>query len=290
MTTLLIGYGLVGHYIADQFETMNSDIVTMDELDKEIENKNSLHINSRVYCSSQLNTICDQHKINSIVIAAGVMSKYIRSYFEEALSKEANMIQSIVTAISNNNRIKRIIYLSSFAVYGSTQRMDERDPISPSSPYGIIKAYNEKLLLQIPGHIDVKIIRPVGVLGPIHGKSGNWMSTALCAIYYDRISPSSIKQLIHADHYVDVREVASLVYHLNFTDLDFSIINIGSTVNRGSKLLIDTINQVWNKKIKAHNNQKKQEINIDRYYELGLSENYMLEDTIKFIGEVYEEC
>jgi len=66
------------------------------------------------------------------------------------------------------NKVRRVVYTSTGAVYGravSRHDIDEETPVQPDSPYGESKLQGERVLLEFPD-LPVVIVRTVTVWGP----------------------------------------------------------------------------------------------------------------------------
>lgn len=93
-----------------------------------------------------------------------------QSVFSPAAINDLNIapMNNLLVAAANND-IKKFVFTSSMAVYGSQKPpFDESLERKPDDPYGVGKAYCERML-EIFGHtydIDYTIIRPHNVYGP----------------------------------------------------------------------------------------------------------------------------
>jgi UDP-glucose 4-epimerase len=96
--------------------------------------------------------------------AAEGLSPFIRKYnYQNNLMSTANIVNACI-----NNRVKRLVFTSSMAVYGSSvPPFDETLPRNPIDPYGVAKAACEQDI-EIAGKqhgLDWCIIRPHNVYG-----------------------------------------------------------------------------------------------------------------------------
>ena len=89
-----------------------------------------------------------------------------KTYFEVNALGTENLIEA---CIEHNNRLKKLIYLSSQAAAGpspSGANKKESDPCEPVSPYGKSKLHGEQSALCHSHELPLVILRPCSVYGP----------------------------------------------------------------------------------------------------------------------------
>lgn len=100
---------------------------------------------------------------------------------------EANVTGSAVAArAAVQAGIRRIVYVSSFAVYGApdTSSIDEDAEVAPITEYGRMKVAAEQSLREEAAGVELKIARLCGIYGRVHdeARAGAWpriLTTAL---------------------------------------------------------------------------------------------------------------
>lgn len=96
-------------------------------------------------------------------VAHGKTSKKDGSEFNFNYSSTRDLIY-----IAHRLKVKKFIFLSSIAVYKSTQEIDEDTPMKPSTNYGRSKLRAEEILKEAcsEGNLKIVVLRPPLVYGP----------------------------------------------------------------------------------------------------------------------------
>lgn len=162
--------GFLGSNLADFFIKKNFEVIGCDNLvGGDIKNVNK---KVKFYKAN-----CEDLKLMSKIIHGSSILIHAAAYAHESLS-----IFSPYTICSNNvsgstsvfsaaiaNKIKRIIYCSSIARYGSARQpyVEDDEPV-PLDPYGISKLASEKILQSLckVHNIEYNIAVPHNIIGP----------------------------------------------------------------------------------------------------------------------------
>lgn len=173
MKTSLVtgGAGFIGSHVADHLLKMGHKVIVLDDLSGGFErnvNKKCIFISGSVNDLKLIEKIFNENKIDYVfhlaAYAAEGLSHFIRRFnYENNLSGSINLIN-----LSVKHKVKRFIFTSSIAVYGSNQTpMVESLTPEPEDPYGIAK-YAIELDLKAAYHmfgLKYTIFRPHNVYG-----------------------------------------------------------------------------------------------------------------------------
>lgn len=97
---------------------------------------------------------------------------------------------SLVRCIQKIKTVKRLLYMSSTAVYGFLDELKAEDEPFPSNAYGISKLKGEQYALLLKNNLDVKIIRSGNIFGFNHCMRGEGV---INAFFFDAIINGEIK-------------------------------------------------------------------------------------------------
>lgn len=165
------GAGFIGSHVADHLLKMNHKVIVLDDLSGgmlENVNKNCIFIRGSIVNGKLLNKIFKNYKIDYVFHLAAYAAEGL-SHFIRKFNYRNNIIGSInLINRSVEHKIKRFVYASSIAVYGTNQlpMVENLDP-KPEDPYGIAK-YAVELDLKAASKIfdlDYTIFRLHNVYG-----------------------------------------------------------------------------------------------------------------------------
>jgi nucleoside-diphosphate-sugar epimerase len=302
MTTLIIGAGMIGSFVAKEFIDNNQNVVIVGNnpdilyIQRVSNIKNECILNKLIVDETSLLEIINHHKVTNLIICAGMMTKHFEHNAGASIVSESHLLLSIYNAVRDHQDIKRITYVSSFGVYGPNMLLESEMP-KPQSIYGAIKYYNENILQKLHFYrndIPISIIRPIGVLGPCPEKSGNWLSQMVRSVYLANHS-ISIQSNQCKLRVLDVRDLSKGIFKINQINKDIDTINIGNDKYWSIKDFIQLMEQCFNKKIKLIS-----ECRDGGYEEIGNAMNklekkyyqpvnYELSDSFSMIGDFYHE-
>jgi nucleoside-diphosphate-sugar epimerase len=116
-----------------------------------------------------------------VVLTAGLVGEACER--DPDLARKLNAdAAGTVARIALEERMRRVVAVSSLSVYGRPRRakIDETTPLRPQSTYGRTKAAGERALLAVAGKgLDVRILRPCGVYGPARLDRGSHSARVL---------------------------------------------------------------------------------------------------------------
>lgn len=165
------GAGFIGSHVADHLLHMGHKVIVLDDLSggfRENVHKNCFFIKGSILDEKLLDKIFRENKVGYIfhlaAYAAEGLSHFIRKFnYENNLIGSINLINHAV-----EHDVKRFVYTSSIAVYGSNQTpMLETLVPQPEDPYGIAK-YAIELDLKAAHEmfgLEYTIFRPHNVYG-----------------------------------------------------------------------------------------------------------------------------
>ena len=169
MKCLIIGgSGFIGSFLTKKLISENNEVVNFDLKDSTISEVDTI--------IGDINTIDDLDKIKldfDIVYILAAVHKDDISDYTEYYRTNCNGLDNIIN-FCKDNRIDRIVYFSTAAVYGDTfLDAHEEAKLAPQSHYGKSKVKAEKKLIDLASKYnkELKIIRPSVVFGA--GSSSN---------------------------------------------------------------------------------------------------------------------
>jgi len=264
------GAGYIGTHIADEFIRAGKSVVIYDSLYQGLESRivylRTHHkveipfIKADIRDYNELESVIRTHKIDGIVHTAalkavGESMEKSDEYFQVNLEATTELI-----AIAKRNNVKKFIFSSTAAVYGSPDSMDpckEDGPKAPISPYGDSKYQAESAVtafINTPGNhgTSLRFFNVVGAAAPelLDNSVEN-----LVPIVLGKLNAGDAPTIFGTDYptpdgtcirdYVDVRDIARA--HLAAADATTKLpetMNIGTgrgaSVREIIKLVLDT--------------------------------------------------
>jgi UDP-glucose 4-epimerase len=263
------GAGYIGTHIADEFIRAGKSVVIYDSLYQGLESRivylRAQHkveipfIKGDIRDYNELESVIRTHKIDGIVHTAalkavGESMEKSDEYFQVNLEATTELI-----AIAKRNNVKKFIFSSTAAVYGSPDSMDpctEDGPKAPISPYGDSKYQAESAVtafINTPGNhgTSLRFFNVVGAAAPelldnsvenlvpiVLGKLNKGEAPTIFGTDYPTPDGTCIRD------YVDVRDIARA--HLAAADATTKLpetMNIGTgrgaSVREIIKLVLD---------------------------------------------------
>lgn len=170
MKTVLItgGTGFLGIHLARFMLEKKYNVILLDTSSlssKDIEKKITT-VNTDIREKKQLLAVFLRHKPDFVVHAAAALP--IQNSRKIIMDINVNGTKNVLEASLKNN-IKRLVFISSTALYGIPKYLPEKEtsPIDPIGDYGESKYEGEKLCMQyLKKGLSINIIRPKTFLGP----------------------------------------------------------------------------------------------------------------------------
>ncbi len=267
------GAGYIGAHIADEFIRAGKSVVIYDSLYQGLEpriqylrTKHNLDIpliKADIRDYNELEGVIQKYKIDGIVHTAalkavGESMEKPDEYFEVNLTATNELID-----IAKRNNVKKFIFSSTAAVYGSPDTMEpcrEDGPKAPISPYGDSKYQAEAKVtafINTPGNqgTSLRFFNVVGTAAPelIDNSVEN-----LVPIVLGKLNKGEAPEIFGTDYptkdgtcirdYVDVRDIARA--HLAAADATQSLppaLNIGTGRGASVREVIDLVLKAVNK-------------------------------------------
>jgi len=166
------GAGFIGSHVAHYLLELDHKVIVLDDLSggfKENIPEKALFIEGSITDQVLINNLFQEHAINYVyhlaAYAAEGLSHFIRNFnYQNNLIGSINLINASV-----NHKVKRFIFTSSIAVYGTQELpLKESQKPQPEDPYGIAKYAVEMDLenaYKMFG-LEYTIFRPHNVYGP----------------------------------------------------------------------------------------------------------------------------
>jgi len=313
------GAGYIGTHIADEFIRAGKSVVIYDSLYQGLESRidylRAQHnaeipfIKADIRDYNELENVFRTHKIDGIVHTAalkavGESMEKSAEYFQVNLEATQELI-----AIAKRNNVKKFIFSSTAAVYGSPDSMEpckEDGPKSPISPYGDSKYQAESAVtafINTPGNhgTSLRFFNVVGAAAPelldnsvenlvpiVLGKLNKGEAPTIFGTDYPTPDGTCIRD------YVDVRDIARA--HLaaaNATTKLPDTLNIGT--GRGA-----SVREIIKLVLEATNKTDTQVIETDRRAgdpaflcadvtlaksAMGFESKYSLEESVRIVAQ-----
>ena len=275
------GAGYIGSHIADEFIRAGKSVVIYDSLYQGLEprvaylrakhNVEIPFIKADIRDYNELENIIRTHTITGIVHTAalkavGESMEKADEYFQVNLEATQELIR-----IAERNNVKKFIFSSSAAVYGSPDSMEpckEDGPKAPISPYGDSKYQAESAVtafINTPGNFGTSL-RFFNVVGTAAAELLDNSVENLVPIVLGKLARNESPIIFGTDYptpdgtcirdYVDVRDIARA--HLAAADATTQLpdtMNIGTgrgaSVREIIKLVLDATNKSDTKVIES---------------------------------------
>jgi UDP-glucose 4-epimerase len=267
------GAGYIGTHIADEFIRAGKSVVIYDSLYQGLESrivylsaKHKVEIpffKADIRDYNELESVIRTHKIDGIVHTAalkavGESMEKSDEYFQVNLEATQELI-----AIAKRNNVKKFIFSSTAAVYGSPDSMDpckEDGPKAPISPYGDSKYQAESAVtafINTPGNFGTSL-RFFNVVGAAAPELLDNSVENLVPIVLGKLNKGEAPTIFGTDYptpdgtcirdYVDVRDIARA--HLaaaNATTKLPDTMNIGTGRGASVREIIKLVLEATNK-------------------------------------------
>ncbi|MBI2463897.1 GDP-mannose 4,6-dehydratase [Candidatus Peregrinibacteria bacterium] len=157
--------GFVGHYLLEEGLKNNFEVFGLDRVGSE-------SLGKSVFCGDILDQKFLSNIISSVspdfIIHLAGQSSIQKSYDDPELTFKINVegTRNLLSSCKNIS-VKKILLISSAAVYGSPQYIpiDESHPISAESPYALSRIEQEKLVSEF-SNLPIIILRAFNHTGP----------------------------------------------------------------------------------------------------------------------------
>lgn len=173
----------------------------------------------RGFIASHLSTIADRHP-HAVVVAAGVSS--IRVTDPAEFARERALMADVTQRCLRENLTAVVLSTASHAMYGSTDHIvEEREPVSPSSPYGRHKLGLERQVADSGANwLVLRLAHVVGARQRPHH---------LLPAFVEQVRSGTVR--LYRDTYrdlVDVRDVVSTVDGLLAAGVHGEVVHVAS--------------------------------------------------------------
>ncbi|MGE6631746.1 NAD-dependent epimerase/dehydratase family protein [Bacillus sp. NPDC077027] len=300
MKTLIIGSGMIGSHLGLVLIKNLSDVIIVDgNIDFDYINKIGLQdvqiIETYLDTPNKLDEIINMFNVDNIVVCAGALTPSLIIDPQRAITNESKLIGSLIRS-KRLLKLKKLIYISSFAIYGNGKR-DEEKEVFPKSNYGFVKLYNERLLIEcIPEEILI-ILRPTGVIGPVSSRSGNWMSKYIREMFKE--IPGNAEDFFQEREMIDVRDIANIIELFIATNNVAGIYNVGTGNVVSAKELLKSFievtentgnTQLMNIMTDSENQGSIIKTNVEKLFKkIKYTPQYEIKDSLKYIQKMLTE-
>ena len=239
------GAGFIGSHLADKFLKEKYNVKIIDNL--ETGNINNIpkeaefvkgDIRDLDFLIKEFKGIdCINH--HAALVSVSESDKKQKEYYETNVIGTQNILKA-----AQRNKIKKVIFASSCAVYGNSEKVNEENhPLHPTSYYTLTKILGEKACQSFYDHLDVVILRYFNIFGPRQNINSG----------YAAVIPLFINNFIEGKKsiiYGDGKQTRDFIYIGNIVeanlraiekDVSGKIINIASGQSIDIKSLADKI-------------------------------------------------
>lgn len=254
---LILGSGQVGAFAARVITEKNCEVVAAD-LDPAIgyfsrfgPKGDCLLEKLDVHDRGAVVEMATAHAVDTIVLSFGLDGAACAQDPERAW--EANVRGPITVAQAAVDAfVKRIVFVSSFAVYGRPreERLSETVPTRPESVYGRTKLAAEEALTQFRAKgLDVRILRPCGVFGPLRYSRGSHSARLIEALLIGGLTGKEVTlqtSSVSADEYLYIKDLGKAIAAavLNEAETLHYVFNIGTGVKVTAENLQIALQQI----------------------------------------------
>jgi UDP-glucose 4-epimerase len=241
-SALIFGAGLIGTFAARYLVEAGIKVVAADldpvpDYFARFGSKQNVEL---VSCDmlnpTSISTLLTTHKVDAIVLTAGLTGKICALDPKRAWEVNVNGTKTVAQCALDAG-VKRLIFISSFAVYGNpnVDRITETVLPQPISEYGRTKVAAEEVLTTFRNRgLDVFILRPCGIYGLLRpGCLGSHSGQFIQSVLFQGLSKGEVtieSTSTIADEYLYVKDLARAITLVTLCDRQLSefIFNVGS--------------------------------------------------------------
>jgi len=245
------GFGFIGSSLVNHFQKKGFDIVILDckKNDSKKNLKNIKIIRADISDENEINSI-KVKDIDAVLHLAG-QSSGPKSFSIPITDIRLNLIGTTnMINFCENNNIKKIIFASSFVVYGNQEKeiLKEDDHCIPKSVYATSKLSAEYMLKNYAQEkkINWNVLRMFNVYGP--GQDITKPDQGLVGIFMNMLKKSNIVEVKGSlDRFRDIINIADVVQAWDLcleNNCDNEIFNLGTGSKTTFKQLILTLAKV----------------------------------------------
>lgn len=291
------GAGFIGSHLAGELAKENEVIIIDDLSTGTLENIRELIKKENVNFIKGSITDCDILKENfkdiDFVFHLAALASVPESIKDPMACNSVNINGTLnVLMASRDNRVKKVIYTSSCAVYGDPEVMpvSETSPLNPKSPYAVAKLTGEYYCNVFRDIFNLPVIslRYFNVYGPRQNPMSEYAAVVpkfISNVMKDK-PPIIYGDGLQTRDFVFVKDVvrANILAALSEESGSF---NIGSGISTSIAGLAETIIRVFGKDIEpVHREQRTGEIrnslaDISKACALGYAPEYSLEEGLR---------
>lgn len=248
MNVLVTGCsGLVGSTVMEFLYNEGENVIGFDQNKSNINDKFNVEMGD--LCDfPRLVSLIDKYEINAIVHSGGISHPHAGEVSPYQTVRTNILGTSIIFEVARLNNIKKVVYLSSGAVYGNNvskiTTLESR--IQPENTYAVSKLTGEYLgdVYNRNYEMDIKSLRLAFVYGP-----NRFMPDPIKSLLEKAVNGDNIIDVSGADQqleFVYVKDVALAVYKALKTEKRcVSTFNIGTGVNTTVKEVATIINDLY---------------------------------------------
>ena len=238
---LILGGGQVGTFSARAIDEDGGSVITADaepmpEYFARFGPRSAAALVRADICNYQaLSALLERAAADVIVLAAGVTHAGCARDARTAWRVNVDGARTVARAALDHG-VKRLVFVSSFDVYGRphVDNLPESLPLSTRSVYGRTKVAAETVLCSLRSRgLDVRILRPCGLYGPVRAGGGSRSArlVTLLLLYAKNEQPLTIEaEGTLPDEYLYIKDLARAVARAALCErpLEHAVFNVGS--------------------------------------------------------------
>lgn len=239
------GSGFIGSHFHNALP--HTDFVNLD-LQKPFFEHNAKFVQGDIRVEADIRKAVEGNNIKTIISLAAKHHDFGIGHDEYFDTNEEGT--RILCKVASDHNINEIIFYSSVAVYGISERIStEMQAPTPDSPYGSSKLAGEKVLEQWAAENSerkVLIIRPTLVFGPNNmANMRNLIKQIDSGLYFHLGKADNVKSIAYVENVV-----AATLYLMKSMKPGVSIYNYADTPQLTTRQIGDIIAKALNKKIR----------------------------------------
>lgn len=222
--------GLIGFHLIELLLNENENVIGYDKKSSTREHPNYTYEQGDLTDFPRLASVVKKHKIDALVHSGGASHPKVGNESPNSVVQTNIVGTNNVLEASRLFNIKKIIYMSSAAIYGdnTSPHLSEEEKPQPTSIYGVSKISGEYLSQVFSNEfgLNITILRLPFVYGPKRYMPDPISDNLYKAIEKKEIALSNTQQKLE---FIYVKDVARAIYlTLHSKGVNGEIFNIGS--------------------------------------------------------------
>jgi len=200
---------------------------------------------------TSIRKLIKNYQVDTLVLTVGLSGK--QSAADPVKAHRLNVESAkVVAGVVGRTGIARVVFVSTFAVYGNpnVKRITEAVAPRPQSEYGRTKLAAEEALTRLRDKgIDVRILRPCGIYGPLRLGRGSQSAQLIESLLVGAVNQVALRVQASAttsDEYVYVKDLGQAIASAALATVESPhfIFNVGAGRRTTARQLCRAVRQV----------------------------------------------